>query len=111
MFEMYEQNNSNHGLHFASVLVGVAAGIAGTILYAAYREKEFNQIVNKTREIGDKSTDYVGDVSHQIKDKANHLAETVRDKAVAVADKAESAVSSISKSVHDIAEKGQRALN
>lgn len=108
---MYEQNNSSHGLNLASVLVGVAAGIAGTIIYAAYREREFNRVVSKTREMGDRSTEYIGNVGESIKDRANSVADTVREKAVAIVDSAETAVSKVSKSVHEIADKHPRALN
>ena len=84
----------------ASVLVGVAAGIAGTILYATYREREFNRIVSKTREISDNSSQYIGDVGHSIKEKA-----------VAMVDSAEHAVSNISKSVHNMADKKLTSTN
>lgn len=108
---MYEQHESNHGLSLASVLVGVAAGIAGTIIYAAYREREFNRVVSKTREMGDRSTEYIGNVGGNIKEKANAVVDTVKEKAVSVVDSAEAAVSNISKSVHDIADKHPKALN
>ncbi len=108
---MYEQQQSNHGLHLASVLVGVAAGIAGTILYAAYREREFNSVVSRTREMGDRSTEYIGNVGENIKEKASAVVDTVKEKAVAVVDSAESAVSNLSKSVHNMADKQTKALS
>lgn len=108
---MYQQHESNHGLNFASVLVGVAAGIAGTIIYAAYKEREFNRVVTKTREIGDRSTEYIGNVGGNIKEKANAAVDTVREKAVAVVDSAESVVSNLSKHVHEMADKHPKALN
>ena len=108
---MYEQHESNNGLSLASVLVGVAAGIAGTIIYAAYREREFNRVVTKTREMGDHTTEYIGNVGGNIKEKASAAVDTVREKAVAVVDGAESVVANLSKSVHDMADKHPKALN
>lgn len=88
---MYD-NNSNHGLHIGSILVGVAAGVAGTILYATYREKEFNRVVGKTRDLSDRSTEYIGNV-----------AQTAKDKAAALMDSAENAVGNLSDSVRKMA--------
>lgn len=95
----------------ASVLVGVAAGIAGTIIYAAYREREFNSVVSRTREMGDRSTEYISNVGENIKEKATAVVDTVKEKAAAVADSAESAVSNLSKSVHNMTDKQTKALS
>ena len=87
--EMYEHHESHEsGMHLGSVLIGIAAGIAGTILYATYKEREFNRIVGKTRELSDKSGQYLGNVG-----------ETVKSKAVAMVDSAQHAVDSLGEKV------------
>jgi len=83
-----EHQNSGNGLHLASALIGVAAGVVGTILYAAYKEQEFNRLVGRTRELGDRSSEYLGEVG-----------ENVRTKAVAMVDSAQSAVDNLSEKV------------
>ena len=83
-----EHQNSSHGLHFGSALIGFAAGVVGTILYAAYKEQEFNRVVGKTRELGDRSTEYLGE-----------MGENVRNKAAAMVDSAQHAVDNISEKV------------
>ncbi len=91
---MYEQQNSNHGLSLPSVIVGMAAGILGTIVYATYREKEFNRLISKSRELSDHSSQYLGDIGQNLKDKA-----------VSATDSAENVISNLNKSVHRMAEK------
>lgn len=86
---MYEQRNDmHHGMSLGAVLIGIAAGVAGTILYATYREREFNRLVGKTRELGDKSSEYLGS-----------MGENVRHKAVAMVDSAQSAVDNLGEKV------------
>jgi hypothetical protein len=83
-----ENQNSGYGLHLGSALVGFAAGVFGTILYAAYKEQEFNRVVGKTREMGDRSTEYLSGVT-----------ESARTKAVAMVDSAQNTVDNISEKV------------
>jgi hypothetical protein len=78
---MNETRYSDHGMNLGSLLVGLAAGVAGTILYATYREREFNKIVGKTRKLSDRSSEYLG-----------HVGDTVKSKAVAMVDSAQNAV-------------------
>src|SRR5690349_7798859 len=96
---MYEQHQSNHGLHIGSMLVGIAAGVAGTILYATYKEREFNQIVGKTRDMSDRSAEYLGNVGGNVKDKA-----------VALMDSAENAVSNLNDSVRKMTHRDKDAI-
>ena len=91
---MYDNHHSDHGPHIGSILIGIAAGVAGTILFATYREREFNRVVGKTREMSDRSAEYLGDVGQNVKNKA-----------VALVDSAEHAVGSLSQSVHKMANK------
>jgi hypothetical protein len=92
-----EHQNSGNGLHLGSAIVGLAAGIVGTILYATYKEREFNRVVGKTRELGDRSSEYLSDVT-----------ENVRSKAVTVVDNAQQTVDRLSEKVKSaVAPKGE----
>ena len=73
-----EQHPENGGLHFASVLLGVAAGVAGTILYATYNERSFNRVVGKTRELSDRAEEYAGQVGDNVRHKAADMVESAR---------------------------------
>lgn len=83
-----EHQNSGNNLHLGSAIIGFAAGVVGTILYAAYKEQEFNKVVGKTRELGDRSTEYLSETS-----------QNVRTKAAAMVDSAQHAVDNISEKV------------
>lgn len=95
---MSTQQETSNGLHIPSLFVGIAAGIAGTILYATYREREFNRIVSKTRELSDQSGQYVGDIGQSLKDRA-----------ASMVDSAEHAVTNLSQTVHHMADKGRNS--
>lgn len=57
------------------MLLGAAAGVIGTIIYAAYREDKFNSVVRKTKDAGDRSGEYLNDLGYQVRNKADHAVE------------------------------------
>ena len=70
-----EQQNSSHGVHLGSLLIGLAAGVAGTLLFATYNERGFRKAVDKTRELGDRAEDYVGNVTGNMRERAGSMME------------------------------------
>jgi hypothetical protein len=73
------EHNSNGGLHWSSLIVGLAAGVVGTILFATYNKRRFAMATDKVQELTDRSTHYVGDVAHNVRDKASGMIETAAD--------------------------------
>jgi len=57
------------------MLLGAAAGVVGTILFAAYREEKFGRIVKKTQDAGEKSGEYLHDLSYRARNSADHAVE------------------------------------
>ena len=73
---MSEERDS--GLHAGSLIIGLALGVAATLVYATYQEKSFNRLVSRTREIGDQTGDFFGDLTDNVKDRAAQLTGRMR---------------------------------
>ena len=97
-----EHQNSSSGLHLGSAIVGLAAGIVGTILYATYKEREFNRVVDKTRELGDRSSEYLGDMSQNVRTKAAAMVESAQHTVEKIGDKVKGTVSQRSSSESEL---------
>ena len=97
--KMFEQDH-NAGVHVPSMFVGLAVGVVGTIIYATYREREFNRLVKKTRELADRSAEYAGEAGQGLKDRA-----------VALVDSAEDAVANLGQSVQRLVDRKAVAKN
>ena len=108
--KVYREQHSD-GLHFASVLVGIAAGVAGTIIYATYNERQFNRIVGKTREMSDRSGEYLGDVRDNAMHKAQNLVESARHGVENVGEKVHEVVNRVTHSTDKVADKAKSALD
>ncbi len=52
-------HSGHSGLEFMSVLVGFGAGILGTLVYATYKQNDFDRIVDKTRDLAANAEDRV----------------------------------------------------
>ncbi len=96
-----EKQHNHSSLHFMSTLVGFGAGIIGTLLYATYKQKEFDRVLDKTREMASGAGDMVDDLS----DNAKHLVSRVSNavhRGVSSADKgAKNAVEGVRSTLHD----------
>ena len=102
------------GLNIQSMLLGVAAGVVGTILFAAYREEKFNRVVRKTRDAGDRSQEYLSDLGTQMRYKADHAVEAAVNGVDKVGAKVRRAVGvatdTIEEKAHQAADRAHNAL-
>jgi methyl-accepting chemotaxis protein len=108
---VYREQNSDGGLHFASLLVGIAAGVVGTIVYATYNERQFNRVVGKTRELSDRSGEYLGDVRDNAMHKTQELVESARHGVESVGNKVHEVVNRVTHSTDKVADKAKGALD
>lgn len=72
---MHNDNDRSHGLHAESMLLGFAAGVIGTLLFATYRQKEFDRVVEKARDLNEKGGERLRDMgqrAHEFADNITH---------------------------------------
>ena len=62
----------NH--EFATLLVGFAAGVLGTLIFATYKQREFDQMVGKSREVAGQTHEFFEDFEGNARDAARELA-------------------------------------
>jgi hypothetical protein len=83
------QNEENNGASFAPFILGVVAGVVGTLIFATYYEDKFQMAVSKTREIGDKAGDVAGDVKEKVVEKARNVGDAAQEQMGKVKQKAQ----------------------
>lgn len=82
------------GLDTISVLFGFAAGVIGTIVFATYKQREFDGVITKSRSLAGQADGFVEDMgenarratsdlarsAHQTVDKVDHVTHRAIDK-------------------------------
>ncbi len=77
-----QPNATRIGFEAASLILGFGAGILGTLIYATYKQKEFESVLHKTRdlagnaeermqELGDRAQDMNRDVTRAAHSEVN----------------------------------------
>src|SRR5262245_59620552 len=111
-----DQQHSDHGIHLGSLLLGVAAGVAGTLLFATYNERSFRKAVDKTRELSDRAEDYVGNVTGNMRQRAGSMMESAQHGIESAGQKVREVVDNATHKVEEVAQnvtdktKGNRAV-
>lgn len=62
----------NH--EFATLLVGFAAGVLGTLIFATYKQREFDRLVGKSREVAGQTQEFFDDFESNARNAAEGLA-------------------------------------
>jgi hypothetical protein len=101
---MFSDRQSDSSLSLTSVVIGFALGVAATLVYATYRKEEFEKVVDRTRELSDKSGEFLADATDTVKQKVNSLrghGEDLAEQAGDAAHRAKGAVKGAAKAVRD----------
>ncbi len=69
---MYTSQKPNH--EFATLLVGFAAGVLGTLIFATYKQREFDRLVGKSREMAGSTQEFFEDFEGNARSTTHELA-------------------------------------
>lgn len=60
------------------VVSGMALGVVATVIFAAYKEEQFNSVVKRTREIGDQAQQTAESLQNTVGEKVGSIAEATK---------------------------------
>ena len=78
---MHHENSPQprSSIEITSVLLGIGSGIMATLIFAAFRQREFDRLINKSRRIAGSAGDFVGNVSDDAHAMTSHMAHAAHD--------------------------------
>jgi hypothetical protein len=66
-------------LDFVSVIFGIGSGIIATLVYATYKQREFDRLINKSREIAGNAGDFVDHVGDEAQELTTRITNAAHD--------------------------------
>jgi hypothetical protein len=107
---MASNDNSIGASNLLTLLFGVAVGVAGTVLYAALKEDEFQLAVRRTREITGTAQSTIEDYTEQASAKVRALKSKVTGAVEDAVDNAKDAAGDVAGDVAAKATRAKKAL-
>jgi hypothetical protein len=77
-----ENNHPHHtrvSLDLTSVLFGFGSGILATLIFATYKQREFDRMIVKSRRMADSATDFMEHVSDDAQAMTSNIAHAAHD--------------------------------
>ncbi|MFM9874111.1 MAG: hypothetical protein ACKVQS_11685 [Fimbriimonadaceae bacterium] len=72
-------NHSHSGLDLTSVLFGLGSGILATLIFATYKQREFDRMIDKSRKMAGSAGDFVDHMSDDAQAMTSRLAHVAHD--------------------------------
>jgi gas vesicle protein len=76
---MFSEDNGNGASNLLTFFFGIAVGVAGTLIYAAANEEQFQRTVRRTKELSGKASDTVTDYVDDATTRVKRLGDKVQD--------------------------------
>ncbi len=95
--------HSNHRptLDFTSMVFGFAAGILGTLVFATYKQRDFDRVLGKSRDMAGQTNEFFEDFGDNARQIGSNVAKAAHRGITSVDNSAHNAVSSLEKSMKD----------
>jgi ABC-type transporter Mla subunit MlaD len=108
---MFNEDNGNGASNLLTFVFGIAVGVAGTLIYAAANEDQFNRTIRRTKELTGQAKDRVDDYVEEAGSQVKRLTDKVQDGYDSAAAKVKGAATDVAETVETKAKQAKREIN